>query len=518
MNYVNSRIVVRKKLLDGWETLANSYTIDVNSFKVVRTIDDSKDTFQLMLDNADNKIFRRYFNGTGDATTFTLAYPPPNDYLGDKTQFNVLVGGVEYEYVSAGPGANQYTLATTVNNNDTLTFGSAPASGTKNIEVRFPIIGDDDIVRIYRYKNTGSYDNDDIVDEGFVTDVNVRLMGNSRDVEVKGEGLVNVLLRALTFVAYSGTLNRAHLVIQNVIAAVNSYNPLKNLFGDNTNDWNTLGNATTSTPIQYSSSYRPAHEIIQELSGGQYTGAGQYYYYVEYDATNDRFNFIWKQRPVPPTATITEGTEIITQLKCVFTNDDVFNYAIYNCGDDCYNNVMEYLFFDFSTGAGRGGKWKYITNTFGIGQQILDEEFDSATWNTSTAEDGIVVATERFPKDASYPYTMAFESRDASHQPDGGALSAADDEDFNQYVREEARWRGWFRVKDMVDLYSKGRPKVNMTVAYGESSTTFTLGEVYTLFLPSFGLFNANLRLVRIDYEPHQTTCQFVEDERCLPP
>lgn len=529
MNYLKSKINVRKRLTSGWESVANSFDIDVSEFTVSKAVGDKKDTFTFIVPNNDNELYRTFHSGDGSTTVFTLKFRPPSEYLGDDEKLSVLVDDVGQEYVTSGPSSGQYTVSGT-----TLTFGVAPASGTKNIEVRFKVIDVDDLVRVYRYKNTGSEVASDILEEGFISDVRGSSNVGTRSLSFKGESLINLIFKTLVFVPAdeneTASLDRSDRIIQWVIQTINSYSDdgsgTRKIYGESAAEWTNIGNDVGSSTIRYTSPYRPAYEIIEDLSSSEHTGNGQYYYYLTYNTTEDRYEFIYKAKDPTSTSTIEEGNYPITNVKPLRSDDEVINFAIYNCGVDGYGNGLEFPYFDFTQGAGKGGRWKYITKTNNIADNLVNEEFNDgnqSSWDTYTGTDGVAHRQSFFPKSAAFPYTFTtVENRDSgTHLPDGTFPTVNDEGEFNDIIWEECKWRGWSVTKQIIDLHNDARKKVTLTVAYGSESSNLLLGNVYKLKLPSFGLYGSDgtgqkLRLVQIDYHQQDTEYFFEEDEQII--
>lgn len=512
VNYASMRVSVRKKLSDNtWDSAANAIVVDsAYDIKVSKSLGKKKDIFSFRVVNVNNNLFETYYDGDGASVNFTLKWGPINsDFTtGSNQKVFVYVGDVLQRY---GVG-NDYTIT-----GSTLTFNAAPASGVGNIKVAFPLLENDDLIRIHRIKNEASFDDADIVDEGTITVPQMQFTSKVRDFSVKGEGFISQLFNGLVFSKPSGSLTRAHLYIQDIIAQLNEYNQDRTIYGESAAEWTNIGNDTTTKSIQYTMSYKSAIDIIEDLSSNEHTGNGQYIYYVLYDSANDRYEFNWKAKPTASSGTLVEGTDAMVNIKPKVDNTEVVNAAIYNCGLDARGNAMEFPFFDWTSQSGSGAKWKYITRTNTIGEALLNNEFEnnSGSFTTQTLSDGTKVRTSNFPN--SYVgYTMQFEGRNNDGTLDGSGVTPSDDDDFNDAIWQEAKWQGWFIARDIIDSLNDPRVNIVITMDYGTDSNSYVLGDIWAITLPSFGLSAKKLRLIQIDYTTNETTLEFKEDEKTV--
>ncbi|MCK4960623.1 MAG: hypothetical protein KAT00_14525, partial [Planctomycetes bacterium] len=367
--------------------------------------------------------------------------------------------------------------------------------------------------------------------------------------------------------------NRSHLVIQSIIAQLNQFNPNRRIYGQDATEWVDIGNATTTNDITYTSKYKTSIEMIEEVSGDQYTGNGQYIYFVQYnprsstttsttsnklvdstasfvstlagltvynntDGTSTTISAVdsatqlslssdiftsgedyiiptydlhWKAKPLSVTGSLTEGVEP-SEIKVGKSVDGVINVVIYNAGLDPHGNGMEFLNYDFTI-SGTGSRWKYVSQTSTIGADIVKAEFEADTSLWDTTSDGNRIGN--FPSSGSYSYTMQFEDRDSSGVKTGVLAVAANDNDFNDLVRNESKWQGRGRTDQIIRRFSNPRFKCTKFIPYSEASE-YVLGDIYTLTIPSFGLSAKKLRLMQLDYEFWGVQLQFEEDETTI--
>ena len=507
MNFTIIRLVVRKKIVstNTWETADNGIIIsDAKNIKYSNNLGKKKDTFGFTLSNNNNRFFETYYSGTGVLTDFNLQFGPIPEEQRDGAfkKFFVYVDDVEIF---------DYEL---INNGTTISFDTAPALGADNIVIKYPVVEEDDLIRIYRIRNSTSFTEADILDEGTVITLGSSISADSKTLNVSGQSFLTQAFKGLAFARPAPSLTYAHQYIQDIIAQINEFNQDRPIYGQDAGEWTAIGNATTSLEVQYTMSYKTAIELIDELSTDDYTGNGQYIYYMLYNSTSSRYEFHWKAKQSVSTGTLVEGTNYITKIVPSKNNDTVVNSAIYNAGFDCNGNSMEFHYFDFSSGG--ASKWKYISSTNTIAESLINNEFvnNRSNWAKQTLTDG-EVRTINYP--TSYAaYTMQFLERDGAGAVTGNPITPANDSDFNDAIWTEAKWEGWSVAKSIVDLMKDPKNSLKFTMDYGNDSTVYVLGDVYTCTVPSFGITGKALRIQQIDYELNATTLTLEEDEVTL--
>ena len=507
VNYINYKVFVRKRLSsNNWESFSNA--IELKGFyniKVSKGIGKKKDIFSFNIENSNKKLFETYFSGDGTTTNFTLKYYPiPSDHLTGNNQkfFVYLKSGsnwVQQEY------STDYTIS-----GSSLIFTTVPSSGSQNIKVEYPVLETDDIIRIYRFKNTDSYTINDILDEGTIVTPAANLSSDSNTLTIDGESFISILLNALAFVQQDeSATKKSHEIIQDVINQVNEYNQDRELI------WVT-GNFQSSQNINYNISYKSAIEIIDELSTSEfnYDSNGNQVdciFYVLFDGTN--YNFYYKQNPTTTDLTLNESDKSIISIKSKKSMEDVTNCAIFNAGTDCEGNAMEFPIFDFS--ATGGGRWIYITKTNTIGESLINQEFlaHQSVWDYQDTPSAGKVRTSNYPNNYT-GYETVFFDRNGDGTLKTTKVQPSNDQDFNNAIWNESYWRGLKKARDLLSKNNSPRYSLVISLDYGNDTNTnsYTLGNIYELNVPSFGLYNEKLRLEQIDYADHLTILYLKED------
>ena len=511
MTYMKQKVELYKKLADNtWSPTAINLTT-ARDVKTSYVLGKGRDTFNFKIFNPNNKLFEQKFSGDAAIKEFTLTYAPPSSMVNDEAKsVRVFVDDVEQTYTT------DYTI---YDSQTKLLFSSAPGAGSQNIVVKFNVIEAEDKIRIYFWKDSLTYTTDNLVMEGTITEPSEEItVGNAKDITVRGTTFFEILMNGLAFALRSTTPanNKAYLFIQRAIAQLNQYNPTKNLYGQDTIEWNALSNPITKADgsafpiVSYSSSYKRAIEIVEELSSDKYTEDGQYIYYVQYNATTGNYEFIWRSKSPDIDYFIneTEGTQGIKIRKAT---EDVVNAIIYNAGLSPKGVPIEYPAFDFSAQAANGAKWKYLTSTDKIAGNLINEEFTNNLSDWDQTSEGL--RKSNFPKAGSYPYDMQFTTRDDEGRKTTTTNTVADDDAFNDAIEIEARYRGEAEAMRVIGLFGNPRYKCQFTI---KQDTSYELGGFFQINIPSFGVNSKKLRLVQIDHSLWTTTLYLEEDEQTV--
>lgn len=498
--YVKKRVSIYKKKADGSFSSTAINLNDAYGIEIRKGLGNIKDSFTFKIYMPKNNVMETYYSGDGTTTDFTLTFQISESefYSFTNRKVSVTVSDVEkqegYEIEDSGQ-----TLS--------FTAGNAPASGSDNIKVSFPVVESGDLCRIYIWKDKASPDDSDCLFEGIIDNAQVEISPNrTKLLTVNGKGAIDIIFSAPVFIKDT-SLTKPEEIIQTAITQINNYNTQteRQIYGKNSTEWGNLSNSTTSTDIQFTASYMSAIEIIEAVSQDKYTKDGAYYYYVKYDATNDRYNFYWKSKTSTTTASeIEEGTY---NLKVNKDNSEVINAIIFNVGLDCYEVPQEFPNFADTSIVGHGVKWRYVIETNFIISDLLNQEFEADTSEWDTGADGNRISN--FPTDTS-SWTFQFETRNDDGTYTGTDATATDDETFNDAIVKEAMWRGIEMTDRILEMFQNGRIKAE---ASGAFNTTFSLGDLVPVTSDSYNLDEYPLRVEEIKYTEFETVYYLIEDE-----
>jgi|TARA_R100001530_G_scaffold2717_1_gene4370 hypothetical protein len=532
---MNKEVRVYKKLASGIWSVEYNTLDDARNLKIRSIVGSGKDSFDFAITNTKNRLFESFKNGNGSTTSFTLkwAYPTEwtTDEINDKFKIDVYESGVwvSKNYTSGTPSTGEFGLAV----GTTLTLGDTVASGTRNIRIRYSLMEADDKIRIYIWKDVETLPSGDtaLMLEGTITEPRGRMSDSGKDFSVSGYTMFENLMSGQTFVARDATRTQPHLILQTAISNLNKLiapnsETSKRIYGQDATEWSQLRNPTTkadgSTAFptkDYVTDYKRVYEIVEELSGSEYTGDGQYIYYVIF--RNNRFEFIWKpkSREWDSSDNITEGT-LVTNANSRKSTDDVWNMVIFNCGRSPKGiPVKDYVFSPGKVGGGGAIKAKYMTKeTMQITSQIIDTEYQQNP--TKFDNDGGTPANrvDWFPN--SYDngggiWTFQFNAINDDGEDTGSKATCTTANTWNEEVVKRARYEGKFKAQQFLTLFQNPRYKTEVDI---KLDNTQIIGKIMRVQLPYFGIIGTDgsgslIRLMQVDHDIFQTRLYLEEDE-----
>jgi len=357
--------------------------------------------------------------------------------------------------------------------------------------------------------------------DGSVTSVN-QTLSTGRTLTVKGVGMMDVVFKGLVFVRDT-SLTKPHLIIQNIIAQLNSYNPYRKIYGANPTEWGTTLTVRATTKRDgttafedkaYTCSYKPAVEIIEDLSTNKYTGDGTYIFKVGYNPTESRYDFYWYAKETDTTDSLTEGTDIIHEINLKQSNEGIINAVIYHVGTDCNNNPRDFLAYDPTRQVADGASWRYYTETGDQIQALIENEWENNTASFATDSGGN--RTSNYPTaydNGGGKWTFQFDTRDDSGVPTGTKAEATDADDYNDAIVEEAKWAGRDIVMKVIDRWGESKWSGSITIP---QSNSYTEGQLLKLTSESYNLSEYPLRVEEINQTIWDTTLKVKEDEKSI--
>lgn len=520
MSILYSRVELYKKLDDvSWNP---DYEVieDATQTSITEGIGKIKDSFRFRILNANNNLYKTYYNGNGSAVTFNLIHYPIPTQVQESAFRNF---GVFLK--SNGTWERQDPSDFTINNvAGTITFNSAPPAGQKNIRIDFTVIEPDDTIRIYHWKNTSWGELGDklayLKIEGTVKDPAETIEEMGGLLQVRGYSLIETLF-STNIILDCNLYTAAEMVGGSAVDPTKSgildqqqlQNEYRKVYWHPDNP--TIRSDGTDFPKEsYAQAYKNAMECLDEVSSEKYTHDGHYITYLKIgnnnanpSETTGKIYLVWKPKPKETEYIIEDSVAIKVDIgKPV---DDVVNAIMYNAGKDCYGHSIHYLRYNATSFGAVGAKWKYV-QLLHIAPGIVQAEYerDKTKWSTKEG-----AREENFPLDENYPWTFKFDARDANGNYTGVAASAANDGEFNNIVRIEAKWLGYKESGTLLEMWSNPRYRATVDLARVSS---YIRGELMTLKEARYN-FNdvtelTQLRINQITHTFWETQLQMEED------
>jgi len=307
---------------------------------------------------------------------------------------------------------------------DTFTIELSDTTNKYNIDIN-------DRIKIYLYYLGNS---EVLVMDGLVTELKNKAEEGRNTLTVKGNNILEILLNHQVRANFSSST--ASSIIQNLLQRASENQPSNRQIS-----WN-AGNDTTTKVVSYYSEYKPVFEHIEKLSSDEYTGDGQYIFYLDQSDNS----LVWKRRPTTISGTISYATHTIS-ISRVKNANEVVNFYLINCGKDLNGNSIH----------------TYKVNTTSIGK---------------------------------LGYRTKYEVRQEYAQMIKLLNITTDNNKFRDLVKALAR----SNADRIMNKYSDGINTLSIAV---EGSTSYTAGQLYEIVFPHAG-WTANskkqLRLMEFEH------------------
>lgn len=381
----------------------------------------------------------------------------------------------------------------------------------------------DDRVKIYFWANNTTASDNNLMIDGTIRTPSEML--DSGDISLRGNSMVDVLFRTQIWLSITTSTN-TDAIIRDIIKETNRMQMLnldspRYIVGGEIEEWTNssicdnpiVKSDGTPFPLQtISRKYTNAMELIQEVSGPDFTEDGAYYWFVDYLPSQDKWVLKWRFKSQSLTSGITEGTKEIN-FNVSKTAEEVIGAIICNLGDDLYGHFHEELVFNPSS-AKIGMEIRYWTKTAEIIPTIVRDEINNDLDKSKFPYDTEGANIGKFPVAGAFPYTYtSIPKRNITTGEilKGEDLIAYGSNGYNRLIVDEATWQARIMVFDYLDIY--GNPKLNSTVTYQRGTDSYVLGALYPITAPSFNLIEEPMRLNQVDYDFWNVTLHLEQDE-----
>ena len=396
--------------------------------------------------------------------------------------------------------------------------------GTETI----PLLNVDDRIEIYLWYGSSDQTSADMVMDGYITEVKYSIEETGKHVSVDGvnrtERLLNTLVPIIAEDSKRFSTGRASDAIIWMINLLKNTDPHGNrlikaseAILDENGVWQKGGYIyPTTKKIEYYESYKTVYEQIETLSTNEYTGNGQYIFWLD---LNNELHWVPKSKTAR--VLIVEGgctgANCIEPLKIQLSTGmyDTINAMIINCGKDARGNTVLGLAYDLVSAASKGFRWKYVAQPR-VGSQFHQKNLLDSNGNSiDTNQDG-------FPD--SYPYTVTGGPPNKYGFDSDGKIQTTNDTAYNDALRKVLRYQGEKWGNDICLLFGEPRWKGKIIV---KGTTEYTAGELVAVYSPSILGTNSDATtkyiILRISSLSHsfttngwETTLTLKQDERSM--
>ena len=336
--------------------------------------------------------------------------------------------------------------------------------------------------------------------DGLVTDVSYTSGPDGRVFVVTGANRLEKLL-TYTFPGLYYTRNgkswSASQAIQDIIDRVNAVMQ-KGLSGNSLNPiiWDSTNDTSDTTEITYVRNYKPAFQMIEELSTQRVNGDWNAIYYLDEDN-----KFHWKKKSRNVDGLIINERDVAS-LKITSRIWDVFNALIVSTGPDKYGHNIHVQVLNTASMARYGLR-------YAPGVRHLNDPWNSLY---SAEKRQANFGTGDFPSTYSPSWTMQFKTRNKAGELGTSNVVVKSDAGFNQALRVEARWLLRSAAQHLVDYggVPTDRANVSLNGRRWENSilTTSTslplgMGDLVKVDVPSLNKTGNNAKELRVNSVDH---------------
>jgi len=382
------------------------------------------------------------------------------------------------------------------------------------------VFGVDDEVKIYAYYNTLPDTKDDaLLLAGRISSMNYNNRIFTLKVVNRTEELLNTMVPYSTR-AYTGSANTSPTAIKQMVSRLNQFNNRKEVFAylstelnpitgsyglvvatqsDFTDEYtNGLGswasNGTAFPTVDYNETWKPVYYNIEKLSSAEYTGdtrTGEYIFYLKYSRVLPEYQdtygttvneLVWRPKSLISQGVLTEGKDFINPV-IDLSSKDILNMLIVNAGTDRRGAGITGVAYDSTSMGKYGTKTGYYTKSRKVFSNIWSQEVN---WLLAA---GSTFDSDGMPSDAvatdAYPTLMSFSNRDFNGNFTGESLTAESKKEWNQYLRDEARWQATKEAETVLERL--GNPRYTLKADMLLGSNTLVAGNIYQFIVPSYG-------------------------------
>lgn len=368
-----------------------------------------------------------------------------------------------------------------------------------------------DLVTIWFRRADSSFVDADMVIQGVVQNVPLTMGADSKYVAVKGNDFFEEVFAVQ--IPVSGLEGKQKTWKELLQALLDRFEfNSRNLFWDPSN--NNAGNGSpagvgtksdgSSFPIkEYATNYTPFNEIVEKLTSNEFTGDGQYVYYITTDGTNRYLTIRHRQESTvlsPTLGAFVEGT-MTESISVDRDSDATVNFVVFNAGNDLSGNPTEWYATDLSSIGKVGFKYFYmIEQTADITSTIMQEEAKIDNGANFNWANGNWTSNNHYPTAYPYVWQRWFVA--------GAAPSSSSATDFDADLRAIAREQGDNRAREFIEQSKRPHYSVKMGFQFRND---FTLGGLYQVTIPTRGL-SVKMRLTEVTHRLSGTDISFEED------
>jgi len=340
----------------------------------------------------------------------------------------------------------------------------------------------EDKITIHLLEGSETYDDTNVIFVGLIKNISEKVNRGTKVLDVDCISIAEVLSTGLV---YSSTTNVDVMqYLQHCLDVIKNYDKTFSV----KLTWDTALNPTVKKDTTafpklnggglVSDKDKSFNTIINKFLTEQYLQDGQYYWFVDVD---NKLKI--RARLNNPVATLIEGTDMISAKYAL--DPQVFNFIVVKCGFDSETRPITTRAVDY-TSIGKNG-FKYY--------MLVDNSIASDLYASDNVEQG------GYP--TAYPHTCSWKDEN------GDTVTATSDSDYRTKFRTQCKIAGTNYGLKWINLNSTVGKKFTIELM---PTKNFTVGEVVTIYSPSYNLNHVNMRIQDIQYSNSNTVLTLKED------
>ena len=387
-----------------------------------------------------------------------------------------------------------------------------------------------DNIKIYNWKNATTYTNDDLLIDRVIEQVPYKITSKGRILTIKGYSRMELLFNTLIYINKNiDAIVPLSLpkVITHIIDEVNQVNNIpagsskgiKYVYDGVDQDGNATTDDNTITKVNASGVeftayhnvreiYRRSIEIIKKYSSAEFTGDGTYMYWLD---SERKFHWTFRSK-TPGTVLIgdTPDTATMSDINIKYSKDELITALILNVGVSPSRKGNTTYAINPASITKYGAKWKYISETQGITEALMQQEEANNGSLFNLNQDRFPITynyTTHFTASETYPENSTLNLPAATK---GSPIVCTSDDQYDAVIRREAEWFGQKWGERLLNTLANPRLLVESSVSL---NTDLTSGDYVPMSIPSYNISGENLRVSESQYNFWKTESGTLQDE-----
>jgi len=361
-----------------------------------------------------------------------------------------------------------------------------------------------DRIQIYRTVNTDSIDTTtDILMVGSINDSPDTDNNKSNMSTVKGYNYSEAVMSAIVFL--DATPLRINEALERALKNAGNRDNFEITWHPDNPD--KLSDEVTEFPYVQEQWYHwTLLKILDQYSSNEYTGDGNYYWYVD----NDN-RLVWRQRDSTTLYTFDSSVDAYLDLKSSKDKSGIKNYIIAKGGFDPAGTPIQTYYQDAANIAKNGKKYHLLIGKNGNGGAINKADLEDS-WGPNNY-------TDKYP-DFSVDFTTTWQSSITDNIEGISMVEGQKVTILSSEINKEEKYRAILRAhvkgllkkeaKMFVDNRRNGINKIDLTFKAGTKS--WGLGDRIAVTAPNVFTDKKTMRVMEIQYSTNTDTFSLEED------